>query len=292
MDNIIVSFCIATYKRYKILEELVLEILSVDSNEFEVIVCDNCSQNIYESLECGKGKYLFYVNDRDNVDSFKIKKLIKILKELEKKEVAFAKCVYDINEKSEYKIIEYGEEALSEFACKVSHPTGYIFYKEIWKKIQNRKRIFEKECFGDYPITIICGIMALKYRGAIISGDICDVRRERLDFSKVKSRFYEGRKSKDVWYSLGVQWREWKIANYFFNKIDINGEALDQLLYLRYKECLQRLTIEYEEIISYDANTKHYDLRIPSNFVSIHMTAILNGLWFRNQDIRGKSFET
>ena len=121
VDKAVVSFCIATFQRYNLLAELVREILSVDSDKIEVAICDDHSQddsierirqiqdprlkifvndnnigslpNICEALDKGEGEYLFYVNDRDNVDPFKIKALVEILECLKKDDVAFAKCI-------------------------------------------------------------------------------------------------------------------------------------------------------------------------------------------------------
>lgn len=307
MDNILVSFCIATFERYEILKELLMEILSVNSERFEIVICDDHSlddsiqklrkiqdkrlkffvnttnigslQNIYESLEHGAGKYLFYVNDRDNVDAFKIKKLLNLLEELEKKNVAFIKCSNAKHLNAKYQIYEPGESAMLEFACRVEHPTGYIFLRDIWKKLKYRKILFQNQCYGDYSITLICAVMAQKYRGAYIYGDICDIERRRIDFSKVKSGYYLKRKDKRVWYSPEVQWRELLIAHKFLGKISVEQVLIDKILYQRYKENLRRVTIQYKENISEPANTLHYNLHVPKNLVVIHIKAILNGLY-------------
>lgn len=307
MNNILVSFCIATFQRYEILRELIMEILSVDSERFEVVICDDCSmddslqklrkiedrrlkffvntmnvgssQNIYESLEWGVGKYLFYVNDRDNVDSFKIKKLLSLLDELGEMDVAFIKCINQQYLNAKYQIYASGEEALLEFACRVDHPTGYIFLRDVWKRLKYRKILFEKQYYGDYPITMICAMMALKYSGAYIYGDVCDVERKRIDFAKVKSGYYLKRKDKRVWYSPGVQWRELLIADRFLRKISVEEALIDKVLYQRYKEYLRRVTIQYKETISESFNTLHYNLHVPHNPVAIHTKAILNGLY-------------
>lgn len=307
MDDIVVSFCIATFQRYAILEELIMEILSVDSNQFEIVVCDDCSrddsvekikairdqrlkiyvndinvgslQNIYESLEHGNGRYLFYVNDRDNVDCFKIPKLIDLLGELEKKEVAYIKCINSRQMGSNYQVFKHGKEGILEFACRIDHPTGYIFRRDIWKRMKYRKKLFEKQCYGDYPITMICAMMALKYNGAQIFGDICDVNRERINFAKEKSGYYLKRKDKRVWYSPEVQWRELLIAIKFLRGLYLEETLIEELLYERYKEYLGRVTIQYRDIVSQPYNTLHYNLKVSQNPVVTYMKAIQNGLY-------------
>lgn len=313
MDNIIVSFCIATFRRYQILKDLVMEILSVNSNRIEVVVCDNCSgddsidkiksfhdqrlhvyensvnlgamRNMYEALEHGNGKYLFYINDRDNINSQKIENLLVILEALDQNNVAFAKCLYNTLPNHEYRIYPFGEKAFLEFSCVIAHPTGYIFRKDVWKKIRIRNKLFEKECYGDYPFTMICAIMSFKYNGAYIYGDICDVRRERMNFFKEKSRFYQGRKDKRLWHSPEVHWRELKISYYFLKKINVEENLIEKLLYLRYKTYLQRVVIKYKSIISQPCNTVHYGYFIPDNQWYIYVKEMKNGLylWRRMQ---------
>jgi glycosyltransferase involved in cell wall biosynthesis len=312
MDNIIISFCIATFERYKILKELILEILSVDSQELEIVVCDDCSkddsvqklrniqdlrlniyvnnsnvgssQNIYESLERGKGRYLFYVNDRDNVDKFKIEKLIKILKELEKQEVAFAKCHATGGWNADnYRIYKEGEESLLQFACRMDHPTGYIFKRDYWKSIKNRKALFEKQIYGDYPITQVCAIMAKSHKGALIYGDICDLKRLRIDFTKVKSGYYVKRKDKRLWYTPEVIDRELKIGQMFLKKIGVQKDIREQILINRYVEYLSWCVTGYKDRITDPVCTAHYNYYPPQDFFHVFFASIVNGikLWGR-----------
>ncbi len=309
MSEIVVSFCISSYKRYEILKELIQEILSVDSAKFNIIVCDDCSKdgtvekirrindlrlkvyendinvggplNICNSLDHGDGKYLFYINERDNVNPHKIKKLINILQQLEDKDVAFAQCSSIINSSVDYQIYKSGQESLLEFACRIVHPTGYIFRKNIWHSITNRHIYFEKECFGDYGLTLISAIVSLKYSGAWIHGDICDTKRRRIDFSKEKSRYYQKKKDQRIWYLPDVQWRELKIAYKFLEKLDIDEKVIEEVLRQRYREYLYRVLIQYKSIITDPANTIHYNIKGIRNPILVELKSLENGyfLW-------------
>lgn len=305
VERPIVSFCIATFRRYEILKELVQEILSVSTDKFEVVVCDNNSQdgsiekigeikdsrlkiyankknvgsslNMYEALDKGIGRYLFYINDRDNVDSFKIEKLIDILDKLEKEDVVFAKCLRDRNVEK-YHIFNAGREAQLQFACKITHPTGYIFKKDIWKKIKNKRILFENQIYGDYPMTQVCAIMAKKYKGALIFGDICDLRRQRINFSEEKSRYYEGRKDKRLWYTPEVMFRELQIGQEFLRKIRVEAEIREQLLLERYKEYLHKCMTDYKKLITNPVNTAHYNYCPRLDFFHVCSASMLNGI--------------
>lgn len=309
MDKLIVSFCIAAFRRYNELNELIQEILSVKSEKIEVIVCDNMSSdgsveelekisddrlkihvneknfgsllNIHEALDKGRGKYLFYVNDRDNVDNFKIERLIEILECLDKENVAFAKCVPHQNGVEKYRIFEKGKESLIQFSCAIDHPTGYIFKREIWHKIRNRRLFFEKQKYGDYAVTLICAIMARQYSGALIYGDICDLDRQRIDFTMVKSRYYENRKDKRLWYTPEVIYRELRIGQEFLKKLKVQEDIRNEILIARYTAYLSWCVTNYKNIIADPVCTTHYDLYPSQNFIPVFLKSMVNGfkLW-------------
>lgn len=311
MSNAVVSFCIATFQKYNVLKELIDEILSVDTDKIEVVVCDDqslddsvekikqiadcrlkihvneknagSSLNICKSLDQGSGKWLFYVNDRDNVDRFKIKKLIQILEQFEDEDVAFAKCIAGQKGLDRYCIFETGKEALVEFACSMEHPTGYIFRRDIWQSIKCRKTFFENQKYGDYPITQICAIIARKHNGALIYGDICDLNRQRIDFNKVKSGYYNKRNDKRLWYTPEVIFRELKIGQKFLKQAGIQADIRNQILIERYREYLAWCVTGYEKIIANPVCTAHYNVYPPQDFFHVFITSILNGikLWSR-----------
>lgn len=309
-DRPIVSFCIATFRRYELVKELIQEILSVPTDKIEVVVCDNNSQdgsiekigeirdprlkiyinkknlgsllNMYEALDKGKGRYLFYVNDRDNVDSFKIGKLIDILEKLEKEDVAFAQCVENQNAEK-YHIFDVGKDSLIQFACRMNHPTGYIFKRDIWKKIKNKRTLFENQIYGDYSMTQVCAIMARKYKGALVYGDICDIKRLRINFSEEKSRYYEKRKDKRLWYTPEVIFRELKIGQKFLEKIGVEVDIRKQILTERYTEYLRLSVTNYKIMIADPECTAHYNFYPRQDFFHVFITSVLNGikLWSR-----------
>lgn len=313
IDRPIVSFCISSFQRYEALEELIREILSVPTNKIEVVVCDDksldgciekikeikdprlkiyvneenvgSSLNIHDSLDRGCGKYLFYANERDNVDCFKINKLIEILEKLENEDVAFANCTCTAIGKGaeKYHIFDVGKDSLIEFACRRDHPTGYIFRRDIWKKIKNKRVLFENQNYGDYPITLVCAIMAKKYKGALIYGDICDIKRLRINFSEEKSRYYAKRKDKRLWHTPEVLSRELKVGQKFLKKIGVEANIRKQILTERYTEYLRSCVTDYKIVISNPVNTVHYNFYPRQDFFHVFITSVLNGikLWSR-----------
>lgn len=313
MDNghqnkVMVSFCIASYNRYEVTKELIEELLEINSDRFEIVVSDDKSpddtaeklrtihddrlkvyenkenvgsmQNIYESLNRGNGEFLFYLNDRDNVKASKINEMIKIFEELEKREVGYGKFVPEIKKDIKFQIYKKGEDALQRFACRVSHPTGYFFRRDCWELVKNKKAIFKEEKYGDYGFTHICAVLALNHDGARIFGDFCDIGRERIDFKKVRSGFYNNRSDKRLWYTPEVQERELKIAYYFLKKIGVSQTVLNKILVDRFYECMCRVVIDYRVLVNQPANSYHYGITPPENTTSI---SIRNGLYLWNK---------
>ncbi len=291
-DNILVSFCIATYRRQKIVTELIEEILSIQDDRFEVVVTDNRSDdgsldtykniddnrlrvienknnlgsllNMCEALDNGNGRYLFYINDRDQVDRHKIKKLLCILSELETKDVAFGMCYAGYPQNEDYSIYKKGNDAVIQFACKVSHPTGYFFKRDTWERTERRK-FFENQAYGIYGFTMVCALQAREHNGARIYGDVCDISRKRIDFSTNKSRFYENRSDKALWYSAKAQCNELKILFMFMREYGFDEEVIRKCFGERYKEYLRRTTINLKGLLKEDSNTVHYGVARPRN---------------------------
>ena len=145
--------------------------------------------------------------------------------------------------------------------------------------IRKRNILFENHCYGDFSFTQVCALMSLRYNGALIFGDICDVQRRRINFQKVKSGFYENRKDKRLWYTPEVQWRELIIAYKFLTKMGIDEKLIDNLLSYRYREYLNRVVTEYRAMISRPENTVHYNLKISYKPFFTELKTIKNGLY-------------
>ena len=300
----LLSFCIATYNRSSVIMELVETLLSIESEEFEVVVVDDCStddtqaclagiedkrlrvvqnrknqgsiMNIYRAIDAGQGEYLFYLNDRDGVKKYKILPLIKILKELKNQDVAFARCDSELSLGAQYQVFESGEAAIVEFACRITHPTGYIFKKTTWKEMAKKKVFFSDEKYGDYPTANLCAVLAKRYNGARILGDICNANYERIDFKQVKSGYYKNRKDKRLWYTPEVSVRELNIAVKLMRSLNIETPIIMRTILFRFAEYMRRDVNLWYVIASQPSNSYHYGVAPPKkNF----WKPIRNGLY-------------
>lgn len=291
MRDVLLSFCIASYRRSDLVIEQIEELLRNSSNRFEIIVCDDCSNdgtidrirkiqdprvkvysnkenvggmlNIYDSLMLGSGDYVFYLNDRDQMDFLKLNVLISILDNFDRENVGFARTCSNYGVEK-YIIYESGEKAFLEFACRINHPTGYIFKKSALEDIQNGRNYFGDE-YGDYGFTILCAILSLKYNGAYIRGNMCDIERLRIDFNNERSRFNRKRKDKSMWYSVEAQERELRVVCKVCQELHIEQDWIEKLFLLRYEEYLNRVTVQYGNIMCDPVNTLHYGVKPITN---------------------------
>lgn len=224
----IVSFCIPTYNRIDMLEELVRNILSSPNPHIEIIVMDDYSNdgtvetlqaiddsrlhvyahnrktspflNWYDALNKASGDWIFHVNDRDWIDAAQIDLLIQTLQELELQNVGFAVAGEKISDTQTVEIHNEGYETLSEFALRFSHPTGQIFRREDWDSIPDKEQYFNDEVYGDYPHGYLYAILGNRKKGAYLLFDICDKAHYRERVQRTISAVYKDRSNKKEWF--------------------------------------------------------------------------------------------
>lgn len=222
------SFCIPTYNRKEMVTELITHLLSCRSEELEVVVVDNysddgtidilnqiedkrlyiyreetkvdCGKSWYDALEYGKGDWIFHVLDRDWVDINKFDQLVNALHELEAQNVGFAVAGEGLDAERDYRLYQEGMETINEFGLRCSHPTGQIFYRKAWEEIANRKSFFIDERYGIYPHGYLYAIMGNQKKGAYILFDITDEAHSAERAMRTVSRFYETKSGKTEWF--------------------------------------------------------------------------------------------
>lgn len=223
-----ISFCISSFNRKEMVEELILHILDIQSEEIEVVVMDNHSSDgtiemlneikderlhvyceesqvsgtlcWYDALEKGSGVWLYQIIDRDWINIDYAEKLIDTLRELEKLNVGFAVGGEQFFGEKDYQIYSEGLETINQFGLRHSHPTGQIFRKKEWDNIKNKRDFFADEGYGIYPHGYIYAIMGNSLKGAYLLFDICDKAHYNQRVIRTVSRIYISRKDKSEWF--------------------------------------------------------------------------------------------
>lgn len=156
------SICIPTYNRVKQLRELVFSILEVQSDDFEVVVTNNCSTdgtlemlesikderliiytnenpvpayyNIIISIFNATGRYALYCNDRDVIFC---ERLVSFIEFIKRRNYSFLHIVNSYgNPTFRLKEYEKGFDSLSNHPY-CDHPTGYVFNVQLMKQYLN-----------------------------------------------------------------------------------------------------------------------------------------------------------
>ncbi len=187
----LLSIVIATYNRKEVLYELITSLLKNDSDEFDIVVTDNCStdgtfemlqsikdkrlvvkrndsplpglNNMIESLYNADGKYAFYCNDRDIIFQDMIPEIIRIIKSNEYSFIHFKRSGKHRIVKT--KIFESGYESYMN-QDYTHHPTGCCINTSCLKKLENKEKYFGY-LQTQYPIDYLIRDLLLLEKSAI-----------------------------------------------------------------------------------------------------------------------------
>lgn len=163
MKTPVLSICIPTYNRAKIIEECVKKLLVYENDDIEIVVCDDCSKDntlevlasiqderlkvfaneinlgaSYNSHMCfmkANGKYAILISDEDDLNLDAVKALIDELVLSDIYSVYLVSGTRGPNDKLIYsdKVYENGWEALSELGFNIRYMTGVIFRTDLYK---------------------------------------------------------------------------------------------------------------------------------------------------------------
>ena len=175
VSNIVLSFCIPTYNRAKLLSECIKRIILCQSEEIEIVVSDNASiddtqdavkkigdprikyyrndknlgfdANVLKLVERATGDFLFFIVDEDYIELKAIPWILKAIKRnrnitqilgtVGDKRPKHKKIYYAYEDK----VLEPGHESLTEILFKHSHMSGIILKKQSLDVNQAKKYV-------------------------------------------------------------------------------------------------------------------------------------------------------
>lgn len=192
-DNYKLSFCIPTYNNEKSVHRLVIDLLTYNASDIEVVVLDNGSLdntlnslklikddrlNIYSNginkgalfnmlnvLDKGRGEYLVYCTDHDHIDVNKIGQFLCFFEN--NTNVSFGYCEYKTNDYYNNIIYAKGFDALKNMAYITRHPTGYFFKKKYWKALDCVNSFSDYNFVDLFPLEFIFAELSLLGNGGI-----------------------------------------------------------------------------------------------------------------------------
>lgn len=261
--EILLSFCIPTYKRKKRVIECINEIQKIEDERIEIMICDNHSEdgtreailelrkrdqrinyvenkenigaprNQLKVLELAKGKYLYFISDEDfiNVD-FILKLLNEKILENEKYNIILG-SVYNIVTNEHYqRYFVRDEENISEVGIKILTEKNYIS-GIVFKKDKINFNVLNKyinKGANLYPYILALLIIIPEGNLKIFSENICFMRNEEK--TTVTQKF--GNNEIKYW-SPKARVEQLKFMNMFIEN-EIQSSKVQKVLYKIYAQ--------------------------------------------------------
>lgn len=280
----IISFCIPTYNRAKLVESTVKKILEYSGNDIEVVVVDNnspdntqqriknindsrisyyrndknlgASLNIIETFKRAKGEWIYTLSDEDFVTSDITEKLLKILSSNYCSGVAVIlgnlKKVYN-DQHMKYLNAKYkkGDQAIVNVGFSHLYLSGILINKNYldFEYLNN----YTVESGGMYPY-VNAFTMACKSGDAItLDTEIC-INGERVN----KQSFIEMPDNKSFKHPANRLW-QFKVFTEIANDIIENVDLKILKICLIYEHFLKLSTYHWENILKIDFKYYHLD---------------------------------
>lgn len=304
-EMVTLSIYIATYNRKNILKAKVKEILSVMSEDFNIWILDDCSDdgtyemlltirdkrlnvvrnservgikkdgampNWYVLLEKCDGKFALHLNDRDVFYADKLLGLIRFLK----LHPDYTGGICDSF--SGIKYYDEPEKALMQIPYCASHPTGIVFNMDLYRSICNRAEFFKKEVSYIHPHDLILG--KLSEYGKMFRYDKIYEFANTESFAKNKSFYYNKGDSKTSWFSPEERLKEFEMFIRHLKQTNFCECIKKRKSFKISRVYLYYCTYNYKYYVTDLGQTQHYGIQ-PQKFGNKQL--IENAILFANK---------
>lgn len=286
MEEILLSICISSYNRGSKCVQLIKKILSLQDERFNIFVCDDCSEgdtvkelkklvnskvffiqnkenigackNWYNTIDCGTGKYILHVLDRDDLYVDKLKLVLDILENNNIGAGYFGKTAMylaeGIDRQPLYSICKKGREAFLTMAGVAVHPTGFIVERKAWKQGQFKKFFYQSDKYGIYPHSYVLSELAVK-KNLLFSPIPFYYMAYRA--SNNVSRFYEKDDKKEYWWMPNSVIKTDSCLMLYCYRLAENAYR-EEFICRRFRDGLNRATFLYKKISENQEEMEHY----------------------------------
>lgn len=284
MEQPILSIYIATYNRKEILLTSVKKLLSLSSDEFDIYILDDQSNDgtmdalaelndirvhVYcneQRVGCHKdgvmpnwlklaevcdGIFSFHLNDRDYIDLDGLRRLIVFLKEHQN--LVGGVC----NLQKGYKIYSSQQSFLA-IPYNAIHPTGVIFNTNYFHKIPNRDSLYTKEKSYIHPHDLVLG--KLCEMGKLFEFEKIWSLAGQESFKANKSFLYKKGDTSTSWFSPGERIKEYELFLKAIEALNFDDSSKTQKVFQISKHYLFYCTLNYAYFLSDPGQAAHYGL--------------------------------
>ena len=274
------SICIPSYDRFEKLSKTLEKILVSKSDDFEVVIVDNCSPrdiseyihlsdarvrivkretavngatNVNNCIVYAEGKYALLVLDKDEICGEYLDSFIQTLKE--KKDVAGGYC--KINSEND-NIEVYPKGSIDKFGFLSKHPSGNFYNIQLLRHfILSKEKELDKDPFAFDIYLAFCAS-----KGSMICYD------KPLAFSLLdkvkkddKGSLTFNKDSGNLFYHPNNRIFEFKQYSKFFNEFDMSKKQAIRALRELYKNTLLQVSVTYKKIMRNEPLCRHYGHR-------------------------------
>lgn len=276
----LLSICIPSYNRFEKLKETIDDILKATSNDFEIVIVDNCStddifnyinskdsrlrivqrdkpvygaKNVGDAILYGRGVYSLLLLDKDTILGEKLDAFINVLS---RSDVMGGYCVLN-SKKENIKITE--KEAIEHFGFLSKHPSGN-FYKidPIRDYINKKAKLLEKAAFPFDTYLAYCASL-----GSMMYFDKPLVCSALADFSKDDNRgsLTFSKDAGNMYYFPENRIDEFRLFATCLDELVIDKKEKMDIFVSLYKRTVLYVSKGYREIMKNKDICNHYHHR-------------------------------
>lgn len=291
MNDSLLSICIPAYNNTSNLYTKVMSILSsYPYDDIEIVVSDNCSTdnanevfskikdkrfcyisnnknegsivNGMRVLSNGKGKYVAFLLDKDNVNCDYIYDFMNVLKKVD---FAMGYCTLNnsYNKKNSYQYFKDEYSCLKKLAYLSKHPTGYIFKNSLLKKLDIQNKYSTEEQVMFFSCEFICADLSIYNSGIIINIPFFTMTKLLSNsntngnengtktFSKTKNNLYFLPKNR---FKLFVKYVK------HLNTLNVSNKTKQKIFIKLMFDVYKQIIINYRFMIEDNTICKHYKI--------------------------------
>lgn len=278
------SFCIPTYNRSLKCLKLVKEILSVNNEDIEVIVSDNCSTddtvsllkqikdkrlfvyqneqnngslfNIYNSFSKAKGQYLYFTTDKDFINIDNIDSFLSFLNHSENLSCGYSECNSKFNGKNE--IYGQGFDAINRVGYIGHHPSGYFFNRAKLESINYQEKLSDKIFVGEFCLDFILAELSLEGNVGIFNENFT-IPQDNSDAATDKSLSIKGLQV-NAYYTPEARMKMAVNQTTHINGLKLSLDEKKQMIPKVFIRGLVNATYGYKNILNNKYICEHYQL--------------------------------
>lgn len=275
----ILSICIPSYNRFTKLRDNLKSILSIESEELEVVVIDNCSdedvsvlgindprviflkrespvhanENVLQAIRVAHGKYVMLCMDKDRLLGEGIKDLIDVL--IDNKDISCGCC--ELN--SVNNIYNIDDNPLKKHSYVVCHPSGCFVRKDIvlkeleYLKVDSEQSLYYRNAF-QIDFFLAAGMIHGKFLHFKKPLVITETPEEA---ARTKSYTYSAKRN-NVFFEPYNKIQQFKLYFDHINHLGIMGKEAKTIVHRLCRQLYNDCTLSYFGVMKNKSICNHY----------------------------------